>query len=399
MRFVPLLALLLMAAQLSAAAFSHDVTVAAELRVRDGLPNVFAKLQKGRPVRIGYLGGSITAADGWRLKTLAWFRSQWPAATIIEINAAISGTGSDYGACRLQDDVLAHDPDLVLLECRVNGGAGYEAKSVEGIVRQVWQHNPNTDICFVYTISQSMLQDLQVGKNTPFGSIMEAIANAYGIPSIDLGVEVARREKEGSLIFTSLEPSAHKLVFSKDGTHPNDAGHDLYRDVIARCLLKMQHPTALAVRPHTLLTPLEPNCWQVACLLPITRCQLSSGWMPVEPANDPVYTDDKGRTDAMLRGAVKCSQTGQTITVRWIGTTFGLSDIPYAGGSVIEAMVDGGPPITIQRLQIDKTRKYARFWYLPEQRPGLHIAILTVRQVPANGFFYAGQILIVGQPR
>ena len=45
---------------------THDAKTAEELRVRDGLPNVFAKLAASGPVRIAYLGGSITAANGWR---------------------------------------------------------------------------------------------------------------------------------------------------------------------------------------------------------------------------------------------------------------------------------------------------------------------------------------------
>ena len=174
-------------------------------------------------------------------------------AKIVEINAAISGTGSDYGACRLQGDVLVQHPDLVFMEYRVNGGDKYEAKSVEGIVRQIWKQNPRTDICFVYTIGQWMLKDLQAGKNSPFGSVMETVANAYGIPTIDLGVEIARREKEGSLVFKSDQPVEGKLVFSKDGVHPGDAGHDLYRDVIVRSMQKMKDVAAAG--DHVLPTP------------------------------------------------------------------------------------------------------------------------------------------------
>jgi hypothetical protein len=37
-----------------------------------------------------------------------------------------------------------------------------------------------------------MLKELQAGKQTSFGAIMEGVANAYGIPSIDLGVEIAK---------------------------------------------------------------------------------------------------------------------------------------------------------------------------------------------------------------
>ena len=44
--------------------------VKAELvRPRDGLGNVIGKLQAGETVKIAYLGGSITAAAGWRVQT------------------------------------------------------------------------------------------------------------------------------------------------------------------------------------------------------------------------------------------------------------------------------------------------------------------------------------------
>src|SRR5512135_2926693 len=79
-----------------------------ETSVRQGLPNVYAKLALGQEVRIAYLGGSITEQPGWRPKTLQWFRNEYPAAKILEINAAIGGTGSDLGVFRLQHDVLDH---------------------------------------------------------------------------------------------------------------------------------------------------------------------------------------------------------------------------------------------------------------------------------------------------
>jgi lysophospholipase L1-like esterase len=387
---------LALAASLVAAPYAHDANVAEEFRSRDGLPNFLAKLHAGGPVRIAYLGGSITAASGWRPKTLAWFKAQYPQAQIVEINAAISGTGSDYGACRLRQDVLVKQPDLVFLECRVNGGGGFEKQSVEGIVRQIWKENPRTDVCFVYTIGQWMLKELQGGQNVGFGRIMETVANAYGIPSIDLGVEIAKREKDGSLVFKSSTPVEGKLVFSADGVHPGDAGHDLYRDVIARSMLRMKEGGLAQV--HPLPAPLEPANWETATLLPITNAVLGTGWTPVDTSKDVVYIDDRGRTHGMLRGAVKCQRAGESITVKWNGTTVGMSDIPYGEPCVVEAVVDGGKPVTMKRLQTEKIHKYARFWYLPEQAPGLHTVTFTLKFIPEHSWFYAGQLLMVGSP-
>ena len=108
-------------------------------RGRSGLPNAFAKLRKGAQVRVAYLGGSITAQDGWRPKTLTWLRQQFPAADVSEINAAIGGTGSDLGVFRLKHDVLDHNPDLLFVEFAVHdsdASPGQIYRSMEGIVRQ-----------------------------------------------------------------------------------------------------------------------------------------------------------------------------------------------------------------------------------------------------------------------
>ncbi|HEY3323008.1 MAG TPA: SGNH/GDSL hydrolase family protein [Planctomycetota bacterium] len=386
----------LLAAGASAATFDHDPSATAEFRSRDGLPNFFAKLQAGGPVRIAYVGGSITAAAGWRPKTMAWFKAQFPNANVIEINAAISGTGSDYSACRLHTDVLPQKPDLVFLECLVNGGGGYEQKSVEGVVRQVWKHNPQTDICFVYTIGQWMLKDLQAGKNVPFGRVMETIANAYGIPTIDLGVEIAKREKEGLLVFKSDVPIAGKLVFSADGVHPGDSGHDIYRDVIARSMLQMKGLGTAGA--HTLPAAMEANCWETATLLPGDKVVRSAGWTPVDTEKDPVYTDDKGRTQAMMRGAFSASKAGETITVKWNGTSVGISDIPYGEPFILEAVVDGGAPIKAVRQKTMEKKKHSRFWYLPEQKPGDHTVVFTIKALPEGQSYYSGQVLIIGTP-
>ena len=87
---------------------------AQECHPRQGLPNFLMKARTpGAEVKIGYLGGSITAQPGWRPKTLAHFQKAFPAAKFSEINAAIGGTGSDLGVFRLKQDILDKKPDAI----------------------------------------------------------------------------------------------------------------------------------------------------------------------------------------------------------------------------------------------------------------------------------------------
>lgn len=69
-----LLVLVLLASARTARAQTENLPLApaVECSPRRGLPNFLAKAQKsGAEVRIAYLGGSITAQEGWRPRTLA----------------------------------------------------------------------------------------------------------------------------------------------------------------------------------------------------------------------------------------------------------------------------------------------------------------------------------------
>lgn len=375
------------------AIISFDPEVPEELRMRGGLPNFFARMKTQDTIRIAYVGGSITEANGWRINTFNWFKSQYPKVHFIEINAAISGTGSDFAACRIETDVLSKNPDLIFLEHRVNGGGGFETQSVEGVIRQIWKQNPLTDICFIHTVSLGMIPTIQSGKTPKFGAVMESLANKYNIPSIDFGVEVARLEMAAELAMKSDLPVAGKLWFSMDGVHPGEAGHQLYAEIFALSFNKMKD--FAVVKEHLLPEAINKHSWEKTALLPATEAKLSAGWKPVNSQKDTIYQEDFKRTEGMLRGAVKCTKVGETIKVKWNGTTLGFSDIPYGSGCKIKVVIDNGKPITIERKQTEK-QKYARFFYLPEQPPGEHTSILTITELPAGVEYYLGQILVIG---
>jgi len=56
---------------------------AIECTPRAGLPNVRAKIEAGKIIRIAYLGGSITAAAGWRIQSREWLEKTYPNAKFV----------------------------------------------------------------------------------------------------------------------------------------------------------------------------------------------------------------------------------------------------------------------------------------------------------------------------
>ena len=284
-------------------------------------------------MRIGYLGGSITEQAGWRPKTLAWFQSQYLKAHVTEINAAIGGTGSDLGVYRLQHDVLQFKPHLLFVEFAVNdSGAAPDRihKAIEGIVRQTWRADPTTDICFVYTLTEGMLGDLQSGKFPRAASAMEDVADHYNIPSIHMGLEVARLQQAGKVVFRGALPqtpdenaaNGGRIVFSGDGVHPYpETGHQLYLESIVRSMAQISKVGV--ARRHALPAPLDRDNWEQAKMIPLSAADLSSGWKKLDPASHPLAKRFQVRTPELW----KANKAGDSIQFKFRGTSASIYDL------------------------------------------------------------------------
>ncbi len=333
----------------------------AECLVRGGIPNVLEKLESGRAVRIIYLGGSITKAPGWRTMTEQWFREQYPQARIEATNAAISGTGSDLAAFRLQHDVLRHEPDLLFVEFAVNDSwtsAGRIQRAMEGVVRQTWRAQPNCDIIFVYTVHEGMLADLQAGEPPPAVKSHEIVANHYDIASVLFGVEVARLEKEGKLIFTGDWPQTEEekaalgdtILFSGDGAHPYDAGHALYAAAVIRSIGRMKGVGEPG--PQPLPAPLREDNFEYAKPTPLDRAQLSPGWRKLDVTGDPAVRKllEGAEFGDKLDALWLAEQPGESISFRFRGTSVMVYDMVGPDCGQIIVTVDGGEPRTIPRF-------------------------------------------------
>ncbi|MDX6765322.1 MAG: SGNH/GDSL hydrolase family protein [Candidatus Methylacidiphilales bacterium] len=338
------------------------------------MPNFFAKLEAGGPVRIAYLGGSITEAWGWRDLSRDWVAQQYPQAKVSQIRATISGTGAEFGACRLKEHVLHHGPDLVFVEFAVNGAGATDQRaveSVEGIVRQIRRHDPKAEVCLVFTVSSGMLKILKEGRSPQVVENMKKVADHYGVPTIDFGPGIVSLVDEGKLIFSGPAPAKDApvggpMVFSTDGTHPLfETGHKLYLEAIVRSMPAIR--AAGLPGPHPLPEPLEKDNWENGSMVAIdaSGVQRSAGWQKIEP---PDGTEQRQRISEYFPGVWETSQAGDTIEFSFEGTGFGLSGFRGMAAGLFRVTVDDRPPLNATFFD---SYSYAgrvshKAWFYPE---------------------------------
>lgn len=363
-----LLLLMLLGSALSSAA--DGPAFRPDLQVRRGLPATAAIAQAGGELRVAFLGGSITAADGWRPLVTAWLRDLLPGVTVTDFNAGLPGTGSDLGVCRLGADVLRHRPDLIFVEFAVNDAAAPAERierTMEGIVRQAWRELPGADLVFVYTVSTPGLVEFQAGRWPAAALAMERVAEHYGLPSLHLGAEVARRAQAGELVFKGTAADGDR-AFSLDGVHPTSAGHRLYAESVLRAW-----PDWLAApqsRPP-LPAPLRTDNWERAGLLPVTAAERTGDWQPVA-ADD---ANLRGVTKALLPPTWRAAAAGDRLEFTFTGTRVGLLGIAAPDSGTFRVTVDDEPPVTGTFFDAYASPTFCRVekWFYPRDLPpGLH---------------------------
>jgi len=400
---------------------SDSLPDARECRIRSGLPNFFQKLHAGQPVTIAYLGGSITeAADGWREHSASWLQKQFPTASITSVNAAIGGTGSDFGVFRLRKQVLETSPDLIFVEFAVNDQdmpTQMIQETMEGIVRQTWKYNPHIDICFVYTLSSKMLPVLQKGKLPVSSRAMEDIAEHYAIPSVNLGIQVVQLVLNGQLIFKGKKDEfPGKIVFSPDNVHPYaQTGHRLYTEALSRSLQLIMDNRSNVKMAHKIIQPVTVNNWEEAQMISIAKLRKSGSWQVMDARLDSVAR----LMPKALSYLVRSDKPGSTIRATFTGSRIGLFDVIGPGCGQYLVTIDHQQPALLPRFDPYCTyyQPQPLFIPIPDDKQKVHTIEFIVSDVAPDkaailqeinnkmddpqrykkNACYAGQLMLIGQ--
>ncbi|MBC6366178.1 SGNH/GDSL hydrolase family protein [Algoriphagus sp. AK58] len=332
-----------------------------ELQSRNGLSNVVQKIHSRDTIRIAYLGGSITEAPGWREYSFDWFKQEFPASYFVQIPAAIGGTGSDFGAYRVGEQVIEKNPDLVFVEFAVNDNGKSEDKiiqAMEGIVRQIKSVNPKTDVCLIYTLVEDFVGLEKKGELPSSKIAMEKVADHYGIPSINFGFEVSKRVEEGTLIFTGNQPfQDDTMVFSNDRVHPFlETGQRIYAEVFQRAMTKLLNLPIQTT--FTIPEALHTSPLVFTRTYPVSPDFIKGNWQEFDPKEKKNFE----KFGDYFQEVLVASDTTSVLKIKFKGTAIGFADIlgPDSGSLIIA--LDGKEYRKVTRF--DEYCNFRRISYL-----------------------------------
>jgi lysophospholipase L1-like esterase len=219
-------------------------------------PRTLHRLEGGKPVRIVCFGDSVTGIYYHTGGRRAWsdllglaLQGQFPSARIEVLNAGISGQSTLDALARLDVDVLAPKPDVVILMFGLNDVARVPAETYRANLRELARRIRARDIELVFMTPNAV----EAGdparppeRVSDFAGIMHEVGRELDVPVADAHqVFLAAR--------ASHPAEAFRLM--SDSIHPNLRGHVLFAETAAEAIAGRPVP----VGELPVLQPRLPN--------------------------------------------------------------------------------------------------------------------------------------------
>ena len=349
------------------------------VHVRSELPNARIAIERDKQATIAFMGGSITEMEGYRPMIMQHLSETYPDTKFKFINAGISSTCSTTGAFRLERDILNHSPHLVFIEFAVNDDqdASHESREcirgMEGIIRHIRSTNPQTEIVVTYFVNPSMLEQLQRGETPTSISAHERVASHYGVTSINLAAEVAKRMKESSLTWETY-----------GGTHPKKPGNRIAAELNIDALqTAWSKPIVESSDTQRERVPkaIDRNSYAGGRLVHVSTAKTDKAWRIEKPDWPNLPGSSRSRyTDQELLCA---TDAGAELSLSFRGTAVGAFVLAGPDAGSVEASIDGGPMKTVELYhRFSKGLHYPRtVMFDADLKPGPHELVMRVAKV------------------
>ncbi len=191
------------------------------------MKKTMARAMKGEPITVGFLGGSITQGSVsstpetcYAYLVYKWWQETFPESRVTYINAGIGATNSDYGVARVDEDLLCHKPDFMVVEYSVNDENNlHYMETYEGLVRHILKAPSETALMLVHNMFYATAESAE-DKHLLIGKY-------YDLPDVSMKYSLYPEILCGNIPVREITP---------DDLHPNDTGHRILADLIIHML-------------------------------------------------------------------------------------------------------------------------------------------------------------------
>jgi len=212
------------------------------------LKAMFEKAERGEDITVVGFGGSITQKaactnelDSYSHLVAVWLREKFPNITVNWHNAGIGSTTSVLGIARMEDHVLAYNPDLVILDFTANDQPNdYYAGSYEAILRTLYEKQIAVITITFGNVNSSEYNKGVCLRGTNREDLHGSVMLYNDVPVIDYyGVMwdcYLDSDGDGYNVDSDV---AHWKVLWNDYIHPTQIGHKLAANAINHYLGKV----------------------------------------------------------------------------------------------------------------------------------------------------------------
>lgn len=181
----------------------------------------------GQPVKVGFIGGSITAGSlastkesCYAYRVYSWWVKKFPLSEVTYINAGIGATTSQFGVARVQSDLLQYNPDMVFAEFSVNDSDNDKfQETYEGLIRSILLSEAKPGLM--------MFNNVEYDSGNNAQRVHNEVGLHYDLPIVSVKDSIYKEIVAGNLGISEITP---------DNLHPNDYGHELVAGLIINLL-------------------------------------------------------------------------------------------------------------------------------------------------------------------
>ncbi|MDD2306307.1 MAG: GDSL-type esterase/lipase family protein [Prolixibacteraceae bacterium] len=306
---------------------------------RSKMHNVQMVFEREKKGRVAFLGGSITAMNGWRDSICNYLQKRFPETKFDFIAAGIPSMGSTPGAFRFERDVLKNGKvDLLFEEAAVNdrvNGFGSETQilGMEGIVRHARESNPAIDIVIMHFVDPDKMAEYRKGITPPEIENHEKVAAHYQISTINLAKEVTDRIDN------------EEFTWENDfkNLHPSPFGQHIYYQSMKSFLDECWSSFVAdddKLTAYPLPAKLNEASYNKGILIPAIEAKPVKGWQAVQ---NWTPTDNIGTRDDFTKVPMLVAETpGGTLKFDFEGNAIGIAVASGSDAGMIEYRIDKG---------------------------------------------------------